>query len=519
MLTDNVLNRCTAGTAEFLRGSVTTKNEEPSATGSGVRSFLWSTRSEPPSYFFGTIHVPYTRVWDHVPENAKRAFGNADRVVFELDLLDPGTLGALANCQLLPEGRSLADVLPADLLTRLRRHLEYVRAKMSSWMTSDQRGRGLYADYLFHAITGDWERKRPIWVLLMVDSLTEGDVRARGVPVLDLFLAQEAQRLAKRTGAVEQVHEQCLPLNGLNGSQVLFALDQTLRQHERIRRGAQRSGYGADDLIRHYNCGDLDAVVFSRDTAQVPPLANTSLRLSARELRLARDIDRYFRHELIYKRNHRMGDRVLRLLRGNPGQSFFFAFGAGHFLGNNTVLDFVRQGGFDIEHIVATRSIPEVKKDGEQESSWPDPAEVLGDQQQSAPDQAPGWRRRKAKKRPFLSSPPTTTRPRKFNDLWVRLDSTWRPRSLPAEALGARASAPGRVAQAVARTPGSGCRQHEPDDDPGRPRFLFRREHRQGLLPALSRQLKPAVPRRPLKGSATASSLPSYASVRRVPMK
>ncbi|KAK8769481.1 hypothetical protein V5799_014055 [Amblyomma americanum] len=326
------------------------RNQASCDTSGGIRSFLWSTRSEPPSYFFGTIHVPYTRVWDHVPENAKRAFGNADSVVFELDLLDPGALGALANCQLLPEGRSLADVLPPELLARLRRHLEYVRAKMSSWMTADQRGRGLYADYLFHAITGDWERKRPIWVLLMVDSLTEGDVRARGVPVLDLFLAQEAQRLAKRTGAVEQVHEQCLPLNGLNCSQVLFALDQTLRQHERIRRGAQRSGYGADELIRHYNCGDLDAVVFSRDTAQVPPLANTSLRLSARELRLARDIDRYFRHELIYKRNHRMGDRVLRLLRANPGQSFFFAFGAGHFLGNNTVLDFVRQGGFDIEH-------------------------------------------------------------------------------------------------------------------------------------------------------------------------
>lgn len=415
--------------------------------GGGVRSFLWSTRGEPASYFFGTIHVPYTRVWDHVPENAKRAFGNADRVVFELDLLDPGTLAALANCQLLPEGRSLADVLPPELLARLRRHLEYVRAKMSSWMTADQRGRGLYADYLFHAITGDWERKRPIWVLLMVDSLTEGDVRARGVPVLDLFLAQEAQRLAKRTGAVEQVHEQCLPLNGLNFSQVLFALDQTLRQHERIRRGAQRSGgYNADDLIRHYNCGDLDAVVFSRDSAQVPPLANTSLRLSARELRLARDIDRYFRQELIYKRNHRMGDRVLRLLRANPGQSFFFAFGAGHFLGNNTVLDFVRQGGFDIEHIMATRSIPDrVNKGGSEQSSWPDPSEVLGDQQQSASEQTGGWRRKKPKKRPFSqASPSTTARPRKFNDLWVRLDTTWRPRSLPPQqrALGARDSAP-----------------------------------------------------------------------------
>ena len=93
---------------------------------------------------------------------------------------------------------------------------------MPSWMSPDQRGRGLYADYLFSAITGNWERKRPIWVMLMVNSLTESDVKSRGIPVLDLYLAQEAERRNKRMGAVEHVDEQCVPLNGLNFSQVFF---------------------------------------------------------------------------------------------------------------------------------------------------------------------------------------------------------------------------------------------------------------------------------------------------------
>lgn len=91
---------------------------------------------------------------------------------------------------------------------------------MPSWMSPDQRGRGLYADYLFSAITGNWERKRPIWVMLMVNSLTESDIKSRGIPVLDLYLAQEAERRNKRMGAVERVEEQCVPLNGLNFSQV-----------------------------------------------------------------------------------------------------------------------------------------------------------------------------------------------------------------------------------------------------------------------------------------------------------
>ena len=37
-------------------------------------TFLWRIDTQPPSYFFGTIHVPYTRVWDAVSDNAKKAF-------------------------------------------------------------------------------------------------------------------------------------------------------------------------------------------------------------------------------------------------------------------------------------------------------------------------------------------------------------------------------------------------------------------------------------------------------------
>ena len=42
-------------------------------------SFLWRVESTPPSYFFGTIHVPYTRVWDAIPNNAKQAFAASKR--------------------------------------------------------------------------------------------------------------------------------------------------------------------------------------------------------------------------------------------------------------------------------------------------------------------------------------------------------------------------------------------------------------------------------------------------------
>ncbi|CAB1351943.1 unnamed protein product, partial [Coregonus sp. 'balchen'] len=137
-------------------------------------------------------------------KNSKKAFQESNMVYLELDLTDPYTISALTSCQLLPQGGTLQDVLPRDIYRRLKRHLEYVKLMMPSWMTPDQRGKGLYADYLFNAIAGNWERKRPVWVMLMVNSLTEADVKTRGVPVLDLYLAQEAERMGKRTGAVEK---------------------------------------------------------------------------------------------------------------------------------------------------------------------------------------------------------------------------------------------------------------------------------------------------------------------------
>ena len=76
-------------------------------------SFLWRIAADPPSYFFGTIHVPYSRVWDYVPDNVKRAFDASDAVFFELDLTDPYTISALTSCQLLPVTHSIDFAVPS----------------------------------------------------------------------------------------------------------------------------------------------------------------------------------------------------------------------------------------------------------------------------------------------------------------------------------------------------------------------------------------------------------------------
>ncbi|OTF83463.1 hypothetical protein BLA29_010739 [Euroglyphus maynei] len=140
---------------------------------------------------------------------------------------------------------------------------------MPLWITEEQKSRGLNANTLYTAITLHWERKRPIWVMIMLNSLTENDIKSKGITVLDSFFYQKAKKLKKSIGSVENAKEQCKTLNYLNTTQVLYALNQTLLQHESIRYGHIRSNHTTDDMIRHYNCGNLNEALFNEDSSNV----------------------------------------------------------------------------------------------------------------------------------------------------------------------------------------------------------------------------------------------------------
>lgn len=82
--------------------------------------------------------------------------------------------------------------------------------------------RGLNPIDLFISMTKDWRKKRPIWIMLLLNALNEYDTKSRGVSVLDTFLIREAASWNKRKGSIESVEEQCGPLNALNNSQVIL---------------------------------------------------------------------------------------------------------------------------------------------------------------------------------------------------------------------------------------------------------------------------------------------------------
>ena len=103
---------------------------------------------------------------------------------------------------MLPRGKKLDKIVPKEMYSRLEKHLERVRKKIPQWTTNSQEK----AYELFESLTKNWKMKRPIWILIMLNQLTEKNLARGNLQTLDMHLAFKAKfELSKETGSVEKV--------------------------------------------------------------------------------------------------------------------------------------------------------------------------------------------------------------------------------------------------------------------------------------------------------------------------
>uniref|UniRef100_A0A915C821 Metalloprotease TIKI homolog n=1 Tax=Parascaris univalens TaxID=6257 RepID=A0A915C821_PARUN len=321
-------------------------------------TFLWSIESNDgaKNYMFGTIHVPFTEVWEHVSERVKEAFKKANSIVFELDLHNPSTIETLVKCKNMPTGDDVSCYLPAKLYARLKHYIRKYRQRLASWsnrVVSNKIEAKKRARHIYNSVAGGWEQRRPVWLLFLLYQLSEKFAQSEHIPMLDLYLAQYAIESNKRLLSIETPIEQCNPLSSVDREQLLFAINYTLsylefEQDRLSKRSADDGNIGLPDLIHHYNCGSLEASTFSLDSKRFNHLG---FSLSPDLDRKAQQIDIQLREDIIVKRNVRMARRIASLLRRPDTNHYFFALGAGHFLGENSVLELLKERGFTIRAV------------------------------------------------------------------------------------------------------------------------------------------------------------------------
>ena len=169
------------------------------------------------------MHVPYNLLWNDIPENAKVALQESNRVFLELKLTDSETRQALQKCSYLPQNVTVHDVLTRNTSQRIQNYFNTIKNIFPKWTAGDN---GVTLAHLhqssvqFSAITRDWYLKRPIWLLFMLSSFTKEAIEQRYKPILDQFLETGSEGVGKRVEAIETVHDQCRPLNRLNNSDV-----------------------------------------------------------------------------------------------------------------------------------------------------------------------------------------------------------------------------------------------------------------------------------------------------------
>ena len=325
------------------------------------KNYLWEIEGNPPSYLFGTMHVPFSLVWDTIPENTMNAFNKTQSLYLEFDANEENQL-AMNSCQQLPNNQTVSDILPHDMYLRLISGMEYVRAKFEEWLTISQKNQGWTADKVFKMHFNGWETRQPIWTWMSLGRLTKTLIGSIEYPDLDKYLEDLGRRYGKFVGGIETVNDRCTHFDNITESYVLHLLDKSLERIENKLLDYE------DPYIQQYRDGTL-----------LPPggllIPDDGMSLKLRGIRpfngsqsiktgpindymMAMEVKHYLDQEIFFKRNLIMSQRVMDLIRSDANTSFFFAFGAGHFIGDHSVVDLLKRKGLNITRVPWDRVIP-----------------------------------------------------------------------------------------------------------------------------------------------------------------
>ena len=336
-------------------------NSKEKRNGEENKIFLWKIERNTPSYLFGTMHVPYFQVWDPIQDEVMKVFNISQELFLEIDMELQQNKRELAKCVLLPNGGMVSDIVTPGVHTKLQNYLAYLRNKIDNWLAQEKKDEKFTADKIYNNIFNNWERKRLIWTMNAMLDVTKDSIKFIEYDSMDNHLYQLAKMQGKSVGSVENVIDVCNIFNDVSSEHLLFFITELLElQHDAILdvstrwKVNMRSEYQTGNLssgtlfqnsryftqyLEDTRTLDDDSIIFGRRSNQV------------KEHPEVEELTSYFRTNLILERNENMANKVIQILDDNPNTSFFFAFGAGHFIGNNGIVNIMKRRGYKVTRL------------------------------------------------------------------------------------------------------------------------------------------------------------------------
>jgi uncharacterized protein YbaP (TraB family) len=270
------------------------------------RPLLWRIELAPPSYLFGTIHLPDERV-TKLPPVVADVLDRCDALYTELPLELAYLVKQMDGMQ-LPKGATLRGALGDELYDEVAAYAQKKGVAMALL-----------------------ERLQP-WAIGMQLGLLDQMKDMATKQALDLVIYQRAKRAGKKVGGLETMGEQT----------GVFA-DMTLDEQRSFVRDSladivtkEAAGlHPTEALLRRYLQGDEAAIEARADDF---PLTDAKLR-------------KRLMTRLLDDRNVAMADRIVRKLQEAPDRMQVFAVGALHYPGKAGVLELLRQRGYRITRL------------------------------------------------------------------------------------------------------------------------------------------------------------------------
>ena len=287
--------------------------DAPKAPPAPEKPLLWVVEGPPRVYLFGTIHLPDDRVVT-LPDVVRKAHAASDVVWGELSLEDLDS-PSMAKAIFLEPGRSLGDVVGAEVMGRVKAYLDGRRTPVAIF-----------------------QRMRPVWAAVTIGMLDALPLLATRTP-MDKQLLRDAKDAGKATGGLETVEEQLAVFDRMPLEAQARYLDATVAELVKLEKEGKKP---SDAVVEAYVSGDEARITKEMDAMS----ASDDPEAKALAQRLLGD------------RNRLMAERLVARVKARPDRTYFVAVGAAHLPGEGGVLDLLGKAGWKARRVAPGEEVP-----------------------------------------------------------------------------------------------------------------------------------------------------------------